>query len=392
MLTDILKEQIMYMTNRKGVEKMNLKHIGIWTLGGVVLGFGLYLSGCSSDSGTSGSYTYQGAGSFYSAALGPANGSGQGDITVEVRATDPDAATADLVITGTYQRYDSGYTAVTVTGCTANSGAAGSCPSNGDEAYGLEVPGMVFLLKPAGADSNIIPMVARGACPTTDFSANWVMTEPENDTDAGASEAYGTASFDTSTYIGSIQNKRRLSDHTAGAFTDGDTGPAATCSNGIVQLSDAAMWLTESGGAIVHIDDGVGNESTIIAMPQNTIALTDLAGDWTGPVFDSAGNSGAGNNFPIKITINASGTSGTAAEVTNVTTGATSADIATLTFSNPNTPANGFVQGVVNNGLTGNMICMVTKDADGAGTNTMFCTGVSPDDNTKLFSVLLKQI
>ena len=80
--------------------------------------------------------------------------------------------------------------------------------------------------------------------------------------------------------------------------------------------------------------------------------------------------------------------------MTDVTTGATSADSVTVTLSNAineigGTSANGFMTGTISDGVgTGNMICMVDPDAVGSGKKIVSCVGQSPGDVNQMFNVL----
>ena len=93
------------------------------------------------------------------------------------------------------------------------SGGGDEKPSVGDQAYGVDIPGVVFLLKPLEANSEIVSMVSKGSCPTGDFNMNWIITGIEsgtafkkgcNDGDPSVKgiDALGTFSFTNSTQQG----------------------------------------------------------------------------------------------------------------------------------------------------------------------------------------------
>ena len=116
-----------------------------------------------SNGGSAGAKKYSGPGSKWDITFHD-NGSFGIDKYASASST-----TSDFTVTGTYTDLSSGFKKLTVGAVTGTGG-----PSVGDLAYGLEIPGYVFVLKPLSGDQ-IIPMVISGTCPTADFTDNWVM-------------------------------------------------------------------------------------------------------------------------------------------------------------------------------------------------------------------------
>jgi hypothetical protein len=350
------------------------------TLGVVTAGF-VALNGCGS--GTLPTYSYGGPGSAWTATLRD-----DGTFTI-THADDLDSA-VDLTVTGTYSRLTSGFVKLTVTGSVGADG-----PSNGDEAYGLEIPGFAFLLKPIGEDSNLIPMVATSACPTTNFALNWIVTDKEDSSSASStsSDFFGTFAYNATTGVSTLPSKYAL----GGPYTSLGSGTidgAAACADGIIEFTGGAIWLTSQGGALVHAPgSGPSNDQVIVAMPQTAITDTSsMGGEYAGLVFDKSESSG-GRIYPVAAT--ATETSGsvltlTGTKITDVDTGTTSADSVTITTTALDSPSNGFIKATIQAGLdSGVMSCMAAKNVVSSGKNMLFCVSQSPGDNTKMFNLLL---
>ena len=123
------------------------------------------LFSCSEKKDTTTSYV--GPGSEYSITFN------ESDNTFDLTESD-----SSLTIAGSYTTLASGFKKLTV-GTVSGGGSDG--PSAGDQAYGVDIPGVVFLLKPLEANSEIISMVSKGSCPTEDFNMNWIITGIDSD-------------------------------------------------------------------------------------------------------------------------------------------------------------------------------------------------------------------
>lgn len=329
-------------------------------------------------------YSYGGPGSSYSAAL---NADGTFTIT---RAADINSA-ASLTVAGTYSRLSTGFVYMTVTAVT------GTGPSVGDTAYGMEIPGFAFLVKPVGGDSHVIPMVASGTCPTADFTANWIAGDKDDSTSATniAADFFGTFSYNATANTATLPAKYAL----AGPFTALGAGTVpglGTCSSGVLSFTGGAMWLTSLGGALVHANTGGETaDQIIIAMPATSLAsTTSLAGNYAGLVFNKDLPTGDANRlFPVSVTATAPTSttmSMTGTQLTDVTTGATGAGTATLAITAMNSPSAGFMTGTVTVGASnGLMVCSAAVNAVSSGKNFINCVAQSPDDNTQMFNLLM---
>ena len=212
--------------------------------GGLALGSLLALSGCGtggSGSGSGSTQTYTGAGSRWDVELASDN-----TFTITHR---PSASGAvDMTVNGTYQALASGFLKLTV-GSATGTGA----PSPGDAGYALNVPGYVFILKPIDPNSDqIIPMIKSGSCPTGNMSANWVMVKGTNVN----GEVYGTFAFDATTQTASLPTQYDLSHSPGASYTLG----SGTCKDGVLSVGGGDMFLTEGGGAIVHVNPGSNSD------------------------------------------------------------------------------------------------------------------------------------
>ncbi len=358
------------------------------TVVALVAGALVFNQGCgkASADATKVTQSYGGPGSEFKATLNP-------DGTCQVTHAPSVGAAVDLTVVCTFVRLATGYVKLTV---VSSSGTATDKPAAGVQAYGLEIPGFAFLMKPIGSgDSHIIPMVVSGSCPTANFSANWVLGEKRDDDDAlqTTNDYFGTFSYNATTGAGTIPTKYAL----AGPFTSltggaGVTGLSA-CANGQMNFTGGSMWLTQQGGALVHSTNGVENEDQIIiAMPQSTLTTAALAGNYGGLGFDKNGGSGQ-KVFPITGVATATDANtltivGT--KVSDIETGAVTSDQATVTLTALNSPSAGFMTGVVTQGaLTGKMACMGAANVVSSGKNMMFCIGQSPNQNSKIFNILL---
>lgn len=296
-------------------------------------------------------------------------------------------ADIDFTVTGSYESLDTGFLKLTVGGVTGTGG-----PTAGDIAYALDIPGYAFFLKPLDAGSNqVISMVKGGTCPTSDVLANWVMVKSDGDpTDAGR-DFFGTFSYNTTTQVPDLPSKYNLSNFTTVA--GGGIGGTGTCSDGILSVTGADMFLTDNGGAIVHIDSGVQDDTAddqfVFGLGAKEIGATSTDGDYAGLLFDASQSSGA-QISPVALTC--ASNECTATVLSNVETGATESGSAIAKLTSFDSPSIGFATGTVeeggNPGANGKLACMIDVNAVSTGKKIMSCVGQSPGDNTKMFNVL----
>ena len=275
--------------------------------------------GTTAVSGTVGNY--QGAGSRWQADFTTT------DFNIKYFAT-VSATVESLSVSGTYVQYSSGFRKLTVTSATGI-----SAPSPGDQAYGFEIPGFAFLLKPIGSDSEPIVMLDSGSCPTgASFNANWIIAK----FDPGVSmtitqDNFGSAAFNTSLGASStaaITQREPISGGIIGV--NNVTFDYGTCANAVLSFSPGAsetvdMFFTANGGALVHSYNGTTHDGIIFAAPKHTGDVTQagLAGTYSVLVFDDSATSG--KLFPAKLTIPASGAA-TANRIDDVSTDTPTSD------------------------------------------------------------------
>ncbi len=341
----------------------------------------LFFNACSdSDStsnSTSNSQSYNGPGSKWDVTL---NGDDTFAITMRAQVNSP----VLLTVNGTYERLTSGFLRFTVTDAEGQ-----DAPSAGDAAWALEVPGYALLLRPIDDNGDqILPMVRAGECPTTDINANWVIVK--KDSAAMADDAdrdfFGQFNFDVSAGNATLPSRRALANN----FQDGgeESISGGTCANGLMNIVDTVMYLTSNGGAIVHTninnpDDG----SFIFALAQKAISnITNLDGNYAGMLFDD--NSSSGDKIePVSMSCTGGTCVGTI--VTDITTGAVSAETVTLNLTGtPDLLGAGLVTGTITNGTSGNLACMADINVLDSGRKIVSCVGQSPGDNSKMFNVL----
>ena len=331
-------------------------------------------------------YNYIGPGSEWSISLD----SGTENFTIE-------EAVSGLVVNGTYSVLDSGFTLLTV-----SSASGPDAPSAGDQAYGIEIPGYVFLLKPLGDDSEIISMVAAGSCPTEDFSANWMITSTDSDSTfldncSGGSnlDAVGTFSYTHSTTSGTLPNKYDVCGDTVGVPFDVGT---ITCSGGKASISsdpDVTMYMTQSGGMLVNFDSTLSdNNQIIIAIPNDAISNASvLNGSYKG--FVVADNNISSSSFFgfMKATFDST-TNTIRFDEVNADTGETitthSAN-GTFTIVGIDNPSNGFIKGTfeLDTDLSPHRaMCIAKNNIYSTGKDVLFCVGENPSDKDHMFNLV----
>ncbi len=345
------------------------------------------LYGCggssSSSSDSASDQLYNGPGSKWDVAL-----NADGTFEIDRRAR-PDTPVV-LEVDGTYTRHDSGFV-----GLTVGSASGEDAPEAGDTAWALEIPGYALLLKPTDGDQ-IIAMVSAGSCPTSDINANWVIVKQRSDADASQSDRdyFGTFSYDSESSAPSLPSKYALSSGFPSVVDGGDIG-SGTCDAGIMLVGEdtdvAAMYLTETGGAIVQTNIYDESDSQFIfALGQKAISdIGELQGEYAGMLFDDNMSDGSTIN-PVAMSCDNSG-SCTGTLVSNIATGATSDGSVTITLNGQvDFPSTGFITGTImdDDSNLGNLSCMVDVNANSSGKAIVNCVGQSPGDNTKMFNVM----
>ncbi len=349
--------------------------------------FTLVLIGCGGSGGSSSDNppvavdpvslaSYSGPGSKWDFELND-----DGTFHIERRAMPGDPV--DLTVDGDYVEQDNGFMLLTVTSAEGT-----DAPSAGETAWALEVPGFALFLRPTDAAGEFIAMVEAGNCPTENYVGNWVVVKNRVGADATEPDQdyLGAFAFDATAEGATLPGRYAL----AGNFND--LGPVdlegGTCNDGIMLVDDAAMYLTQSGAAIVHTNLSDEDEAHIIfAVPQDTLAaINDLDDDYVGLVFDPLFNGDSVSpataecsagicNGEIFDSVDSSTPVGT--YVLNLT--------GTLDFPEP-----GFITGeITSDGETGVIGCAVSDNLGSAGNRLITCVGQSPGDNTANFNLIL---
>lgn len=263
-----------------------------------------FLVSCSSDEDTVAVSTYQGAGSKWAAAF-----SGSTFTLSHFDAVTD--TTPDMTVTGTFVDYSTGFRRLVVTSATGI-----GAPAAGAEAYGFEVPGFAFFLKPVEVNSEPIVMINAGSCPADGFDANWIIASFDATvTLDNTKDSFGHATF-VMNGASSSASIYQLNAEDAGVLNGGTPQVApfdyGTCSGGVLTFSPTPgetvdMFFTSSGGALVHSYDGASHDNIIFAAPKHTGAVTqaELAGTYSALVFDD--NNPSDKLFPAKLVIPASG-------------------------------------------------------------------------------------
>jgi hypothetical protein len=349
------------------------------------------LQGCGaagSSIGYANNVTYGGSGSAYTAQL-------NNNLTFTItKKASTSATTVDLTVTGTYTRLTSGILELTV----STSSDTTNGPSAGAKAYALDIPGTVLLLKPMGSTGGeIIPMVATGTCPTSDYSGNWVTMQDSNTSGNYSTQGLaGTFSYTATTSTGSVGATTYLSSGSSSVGSAQSLG-ALTCSAGVGTFPTMngdipEMYFTSGGGAIVRVKQAGGQTQGIAMVSSAALTLSNFSGTYVGLVFDEGETSNGatgGSTQPISVTLNSAGT-GTGALITDVTTNTLSTtQTATITLSQLSPSVNGLMKMTINGGSLQNTVCAAVERMGGSNQNGLFCAGPSNSGTNKLFSYLL---
>ncbi|MFQ5586246.1 MAG: hypothetical protein ACE5GF_05420 [Thermodesulfobacteriota bacterium] len=173
--------------------------------------------------------------------------------------------TTGYTYSGTAAILSNGFLRLTI-GATTDPGA-----TVGGNAYALEVPNTVLLIKPSEADSNVIVAAAQGSCPTANASYNWISI-PETAWVPATGVAYGTASSVVTGSDFAFTVARYLLD---GTSLPGDT-PSGSCSGGRIDLADGTVIGIAPSGMFIG-DSGPGNGGFVgVEAPSANIDIADL--------------------------------------------------------------------------------------------------------------------
>jgi len=299
---------------------------------------------------------------------------------------------------GTYDRLESGFLKMTVDSADGTDG-----PAPGDQAYALDIPGFAFVLHPLDSESDDLHlMVAAGECPESAMDGNWVMVRDEENVPATDPEApfFGTFYFDPSTQVAKIPSMYSLVDFAERGTTEPADG--AECANGVVDLPDADMFVTESGIMTVRLRAGdQGFNKFIFGVPnEQTDGLSALNGEYAGLAFNSRDETGQ-KIMPVHTTCDAGTCTG--AEVTDIESGTVATDgTVEISLNEPNSPALGMVTGTITQVTkqettdgqvtSSHIACAASTKVLDTDRTILSCVGMSPDNPEAMFSVLMTSI
>jgi len=371
------------------METASLKRNNIYKLIGVVAAATI-ISACSGGSDTTAITTTTAAAASYSGPGSKWNFDLATDGTFSIERSAGVGAPVDMTVGGNYSRLSSGFMKLTVGSSTGT-----NAPAAGETAWAVEVPGYALLVKPIQSNSDqIITMVAAGSCPTGDLMANWVLVKQDEGMDASnaQSDYFGTFNYNAASGAASLPTKYSI----AAPTVDLGAGvlPAnGGCVDGIWSFSDATMYLTDNGGAMVHTfgsdPSSEVDDNFIFALKQKAIVnVSAMDGDYVGMLFDGAGSTG---NKIVPINMSCLSGACTGYNVTNIETGAydnTSGVTVSLTGT-VDDPETGIITGTISaGGGEVKLTCMVDINASGTGKKIGSCVGQAPDDATKMFNVM----
>ena len=345
----------------------------------LLVGITMIFTACSSDdAATPTDQSYSGPGSKWDVTLKV-----DGTFAID-KYTDAADTTVDFGFTGTYTRLTTGFKKLTVGAVTGTGG-----PSVGDVAYGLEVPGFVFALKPAGGGDQVIPMVASGTCPSTDINANWVKVNMRDGlSDFVNTDTAGKFNYNATTGAATLPDRYKVGGGSLGSNTVG-TG---TCANGVMTIGNVEMYLTSNGGAAVNTDNSnSASAEFLFAFGQSAISdINSLDGTYAGLMIDESKSAGS-HIEPIKIVCSAGTCTGQG--YTDIETGAVINGGVSITLNSADSPATGFVTATVTEGsVTSPLICMFDKNAVGSGKTIGSCAGEGAGGSRAMFNVLFVSI
>lgn len=359
---------------------VGLTGIVAYSISGCSSGSNSSSSGVSIVNGTAGSY--QGAGSKWKVDFTTTN------FTLN-HYPSVSAGTANLSVSGTYIEYSTGFRKMTVTSATG----AGA-PANGVQAYGFDVPGFAFFLKPIESNSEPIVMLKAGSCPSSGFTGNWMIAKfDDNVVLDNTKDTFGSAVFTnngtaSTAVIGQLEAQGgTLLGYGTMSYNYNTCTDAALSFAGSNDTVD--MFFTENGGALVHSYGtvGSGHDNLIFAGPRHTSAITqaDLAGTYSALVFDESSLSD--KIFPGKLVIPSSG-DGNAYQITDVETDALSSESLTISNITANSHANGLFNATINSGSeTGRVSCMYFVSSN---KKVIACNGYGNTSNRKPFFFLAR--
>lgn len=330
---------------------------------------GLILVACGGDNNntpeTITSNKYIGAGSVWDVSLESNN-----TFSINYRAN-PTSTSPDNTTEGNYTILPSGFLELEVNATTA------STVSVGDKAYALEVPGYSLMLKRFGSN-DVIPMITSGVCPSTTFTANYISIKEDDNTSDPSQDFFGMITYNPNSATSNFVVNSGYALMNNFNSTNPNHTLDGTCTNGIMSLPTAEIYLSVAGGAIAHTADG----EVIFATPvDNNVTIASIVGTYSGIVYSNKTD----ETFPVKLVCDTAGVC-TGSEI-DITTDQNTTATVSINFTAANVPAPGFITGTINDGSgINNLACSVDLDAHNSGKNVMSCVR---EKNDFLSNILL---
>jgi hypothetical protein len=184
----------------------------------------------------------------------------------------------------------------------------------------------------------------------------------------------------------------------------GETEPTqeARCEDGVVSVSGATMYVTESGlvsGALATSEQD-GFDKFIFGVPnERTAGLDAISGEYIGLAY-AGHDDPAERVFPVGLTCEDGQCVG--ADITDVDTGTRSGESVELSFEPPNVPELGILRGVISQSATSeteatgtqtrpaHVACAASTQVLDTDHKMLTCTGMAPDNPEHTFSLMLR--
>jgi len=347
---------------------------------GIIATLGVILATCGVDfkigDGSGQSVTYAGLGSYWLIEK-------QGDGNFVITLHDDSRAAVRGSVTGQWRTQASGFVKLTVSRGTGEFADV----ATGVVAYGIEIPGSLFILKVPN-DDKLIYMPALGVCPVGTFTSNGLIINADNLIYNNGTVTHGEIVIDMVSGTGTADGREFGDDSNVP-----DPNPSTfnfACDQGEVLITDGDTThdgvMTNSGLGVINAEGG------ILMLPQDTtVTLADLAGEYAGIVYLAADDEGRREVSAINMTFAAGGTSASAYVLDSVEDDGVMSGSA-VTFAVADLPVGSIpgafkysAAGDVSNTTTGLGIMIVVDDLDGSGKTFIAGFGQEPNSTEPYF-------
>lgn len=279
--------------------------------------------------------------------------------------------TPQLMVEGTYETLNTGYTLFTV----SNPGA--SIPS---VLSGLQIGDDAVIMMPIqSTNPQILALVSAGECPDSLVDGTWVSYRFRDDANTLSDEEsyFGTWRYnpndaDNTNFI--IQDDYNLTD--MNTTFGGETFISDDCDDGLASATSYSHYLSDTYSAISIDKDVASTTQFRLGLPESTVATnTALNGDYVGMMYESEGN----NSSTVSLTC----TDGVCElyQVTSIAIIDNFDFIYDINFEETtDQPENGFITGTWGNDLipASNIACAVALDVDDDEHSFLACVAQVP--------------